>query len=130
MDEENKKIEYITKDDLSEQTQIILSAMEQRFGVVDKRFEAVDKQFEAIDKRFDSVDNRFGIVDTRFNMASNRLDEVESNIKHDINNVQILIDGYVKAQENMREEFVIMKEEMKQIKRILKDKLGLEVSAV
>jgi len=88
MSEEDKKIEYITKADLSEQTQIILSAM---------------------DKRFDSL---------------------RDELKHDINNVQILIDGYVKAQENMREEFIIMKEEMKQIKRILKDKLGLEVSAV
>jgi len=95
MDKENEKIEYITKADLSEQTQIILTAMDKRFGIMDNRF-----------------------------------DEIRDELKHDINNVQVLIDGYVKAQENMREEFVIMKEEMKQVKKIIKEKLGLEVSAV
>jgi len=30
----------------------------------------------------------------------------------------------------MRQEFAIMKEEMKKIKKIIKDKLGLEISAI
>lgn len=40
------------------------------------------------------------------------------------------IDGYVKAQEAFRQEFIIMKEEIKQIKRVLKEKLGVEVRAI
>jgi hypothetical protein len=59
-----------------------------------------------------------------------RLTEVKDELKHDINNVQTLIDGYVKAQEDFKQEFVIMKEEIKQMKKIIKDKLGLEVGAV
>ena len=88
MSEENKKTEYITKSDLEEQTQIILTALDRR------------------------------------------LTEVKDELKHDINNVQALIDGYVKAQEDFKQEFVIMKEEIKQMKKIIKDKLGLEVGAV
>lgn len=95
MKKKSSKNEYITKADLGEQTQIILSAMDKRFGVADKR-----------------------------------LNDVRDELKRDINNVQTLIDGYVKAQEDFRQEFVIMKEELSQIKKIIKEKLGLEVRTI
>ena len=102
MNKENEKSEYITKTDLSEQTQIILGAMDKRFGAMDKKIDEV----------------REGLYIVR--------DE----LKEDINNVKMTVDGYVKAQEDFKEEFVIMKEENKQIKSIIKEKLNLEVSAV
>lgn len=40
------------------------------------------------------------------------------------------IDKYVKAQEAFRQEFVIMKEEIKQIKTVIKEKLGVEIRAI
>ena len=102
MNKENEKSEYITKTDLSEQTQIILGAMDKRFG--------------AMDKKIDEVREELYIV--------------RDELKEDINNVKMTVDGYVKAQEDFKEEFVIMKEENKQIKSIIKEKLNLEVSAV
>ncbi len=59
-----------------------------------------------------------------------RLEKVKNELKKDINNVQILIDGYVKAQEDFKQEFVIMKEEVKQMKKVLKEKLGVEIKAI
>lgn len=59
-----------------------------------------------------------------------RLNGMEDRLRTDINNVQTLIDGYVKAQEDFKQEFVIMKEELIQIKKIIKEKLGLEIKAV
>lgn len=64
-----------------------------------------------------------GILDKRLNKAKNEL-------KQDINNVQILIDGHVKAQEEFKQEFVIIKEEVRQIKTVLKEKLGVEIRAI
>jgi hypothetical protein len=116
MKKNNKKTEYMTKFDLKEQTQIILTALDKRFISVDKRFDSVDKRFISVDKRFDSVDKT--------------LDKVKDELKNDINNVQILIDGYVKAQEEFKEEFVILKEEVRQIKKLIKEKFGLEISAI
>lgn len=55
------------------------------------------------------------------------LERVEENLKKEINNVQTLINAYVKTQEDFKQEFVIMKEEMNRIKEILKEKLGAEV---
>jgi len=107
MNENNEK-KYITSDDLAEQTKIIL-------GAIDHRFDKVDERFDGIDGRLDRLDNR--------------IEEVRDELKSDINNVQTLIDGYVKAQEDFKQEFVIMKEEMKQIKQLCKEKLGVEIRA-
>ena len=59
-----------------------------------------------------------------------RLRTTEERLKKEINNVQTLIDGYVKAQEDFKQEFVIIKEEVKQIKEALKKKLGVEIRAI
>lgn len=92
--EKNKeaKDEYVTRKDLEEQTQVIISAV-------------------------DAIINK-------------RLSESESRLEKKIDNVQVLIDGYVKAQEDFKQEFVIMKEEVKQMKQIIKEKLGVEVRAI
>jgi chromosome segregation ATPase len=55
---------------------------------------------------------------------------MEERLGKKIDSVQTLIDGYVKAQEEFKQEFVIMKEEVKQIKLILKQKLGVEIKAI
>jgi predicted nuclease with TOPRIM domain len=116
------KTEYITSKDLAEQTKIILGAIDGRFNKVDDRFNKMDNRFDKMDGRFDRIDNRFDRMDTR-------IDELETELKADINNVQTLIDGYVKAQEDFKQEFVIMKEEMRIMKMIFKEKLGVEVRA-
>ncbi|MCX6762144.1 MAG: hypothetical protein NTY33_04900 [Candidatus Moranbacteria bacterium] len=109
------KTKYIPSSDLAEQTKIILSAIDGRFNKVDVRFEKIDDQFKIVNSRFNKVDARF--------------DELETELKSDINSVQTLIDGYVKAQEDFKQEFVIMKEEIKQIKAAFKQKLGVEIKA-
>jgi len=119
-----KKEKFITEKYLdkrmNEQAKVIITAVD---GVLDKRL----KKFDA---RFDTVNSRFDAVDFRFNGVEKRMDKLEDNLRKDINNVQILIDGYVKAQEDFKQEFVIMKEEMRQVKKVLKQKLGIEIQAI
>ena len=62
-------------------------------------------------------------------VISRRLENTQENLRGDINNVQILIDGYVKAQEEFKQEFVIMREEIRQIKDVLHKKLNVEIRA-
>ncbi|MFZ2226306.1 MAG: hypothetical protein WA064_02810 [Candidatus Moraniibacteriota bacterium] len=114
---------YVTEKHLDkrfeEQTQIILSA-------IDGRFNGVDNRFDKMDTRFDTLEAR---VNVRFNNVDARFDELETELKSDINNSQISLDGYVKAQEDFKQEFVIIKEEIRQIKRVFKQKLGVEIRA-
>jgi len=64
------------------------------------------------------------------NVLIKRLGAAKDELRRDINNVQILIDSYVKAQEDFKQEFVIMKEEVKRIKDVLREKLGVEIQAI
>ena len=110
MESDNKKTEYMSRKDLEEQTQILLAAFDERF-----------------DKLDDSFGKRFVQIDT---ILDKRLTRMEDRLSKDINNVQTLIDGYVKAQEGFRQEFEIMKAEFGQMKKIIKEKLGLEIKTV
>jgi len=113
------KIAYVTHADLAEQTQIIL-------GAIDGRFNGVDTRFDKMDERIDTLATR---VNIRFNNVDARFDELETELKSDINASQISLDGYVKSQEDFKQEFVIMKEETRQIKQVFKQKLGVEIRA-
>ena len=99
---------------------------------LDKRFEeqtqsiitAVDAIME---KRTKEVRDELYIVR---NELKEEIQETKTELKRDINNTQKLIDCYVKAQEDFKQEFVIMKEEIKQVKNAFKEKLGVEISAI
>lgn len=111
------KSKYVTEKHLdkrlSEQTQAIIGAVDAMLS----------KQSAETNKKFALVDDRLGTIELKF-------DELRDDLRKYINNVQTLIDGYVKSQEAFWEEFLIMKEELKQIKAVLKKKLGLEIKAV
>jgi len=65
------------------------------------------------------------------NVLIKRLGAAKDELRRDINNVQILIDSYVKAQEDFKQEFVIMKEEVKRIMGITqKEKFRSEIESV
>ena len=115
--DKNVKNEYVTKgyleEQLGEQAKVIISAVDEMFG----------KHKAEINERFSGVNERFSEIDER-------LEEIESNLGKKIDNIQALIDGYVKAQEDFKQEFVIMKEEVRQMKQIFKEKLGVEIRAI
>lgn len=114
MERDNKKTEYITRKDLEsllgEQTQTILSAFDDRFNKLQTELYAVRTELK-----------------TEIREVRIDLKETKGDLRIDINNVQTLIDGYVKSQEDMRQEFEIMKKEHDMMKKIIREKLGLEI---
>ncbi len=109
-----KKNEYVTRKELegllAEQSKIIVGAVD---TILDKRL------------------NKFRLeLKIDFNKLDKKIDGVEARLEKKIDNVQTLIDGYVKAQEEFKQEFVIMKEEVRIMKNIIKEKLGIEVKAI
>ena len=83
---------------------------------------------EYLDKRL--AENNQVLLSAMDSILAKRFTEMKEDLSVDINNVQTIIDGYVKAQEDFKQEFVIMKEEISQIKRVLKEKLGIEIGAI
>lgn len=86
---------------------------------------------EYLDKRL--TENNQVLLNAMDSILTKRLGEVNirlDDLKTDVNSVQTLIDGYVKAQEDFKQDFVIMKEEFRQMKQIIKEKLGIEIKAI
>ena len=65
----------ITKKDLEEQTQILLTALDNRFGTMEKRMSGV-------------MDVRFGASAVRFDSVDKRIDEMETNLGEKIDKIQ------------------------------------------
>ena len=114
MNEENNTNKYTTEEQLDkklgENNQVLL--------------EAIDS---LLSKQIKEVKEELYIVRNELNQ---KIDDTKDELKVEINNAQALIDGYVKAQEDFKQDFVIMKEESKQVKQIIKEKLGIEIRAI
>lgn len=83
---------------------------------------------EYLDKRL--TENNQVLLNAMDLIFAKRLTEVKEELRTDINNNQTIIDGYVKSQEDFKQEFTVMREEVKQIKQIIKEKLGIEIRAI
>lgn len=86
---------------------------------------------EYLDKKLDDKFKEYSqvLVEAVDGVLEKRLKETEERLGVKVGDVKSLIDGYVKAQEEFKQEFVIMKEEVRKIKDVLKEKLGVEISA-
>ena len=83
---------------------------------------------EYLDKRL--TENNQVLLGAIDSILTKRLTGIKEDLSVDINNNQTIIDGYVKAQEDFKQEFTVMREEFKQIKKIIKEKLGIEIKAI
>ena len=112
---------------LSEQTGIILQAVDERLSAQDKKFEA---RFDAIDRRFDAQDKR---LEERFaaqNIAiltavDKRLEKFENLFRDELSRPTNTLDKFIKRLTDTEEEFVFMKHDVNRIKAVLPEKLGV-----
>jgi len=112
---------------LSEQTGIILQAVDERLSAQDKKFEA---RFDAIDRRFDAQDKR---LEERFaaqNIAiltavDKRLEKFENLFRDELSRPTNTLGKFIKRLTDTEEEFVFMKHDVNRIKAVLREKLGV-----
>jgi hypothetical protein len=77
-------------------------------------------------KGFDKVDLNFANV--KYDIREMKEDVRKTRERQD--EMYNLLDGYVKSNEDMKQEFKIMKNEINSIKDVLKQKLGVRISAI
>jgi phosphoenolpyruvate synthase/pyruvate phosphate dikinase len=85
-------------------------------AMVKRGFDTVDKKFEHVDVQFVLMGSKLIEHDNRFNTLEKKIDQTWG-----------LIDGYVKSQEDFKEEFKIMKHKMTKIEKVIKLKLGIDI---
>lgn len=117
--------------------EVVLEVMEPMMIATQKEFDGINDKFDKVDERFDKVDEKLAEHDSRFtaleiamkfgfNESKKRDEKLEAKIDKSIT----LLDGYVNKQESFKREFTVVKEEMRQVKGVMKNKLGVEIKAV
>jgi chromosome segregation ATPase len=124
--------ELIKKEDIKEVLTEVLEPyrFDERFEKIDERFERMDKRFEKIDERFERMDKRFEKIETTLIAMVENLKEAEKErqeLKAKINETYNAVDGFIKIVDKLETEFTAIKEDLKRVKEVIKEKLGVNL---
>lgn len=101
------------------------------FNRVDERFNQVDERFERIDERFEGVDRRLQNISTTVANLEVDMKEIKPEIKETreiMNNLFNRIDKFLLKLETLDQEFTIIKEDIRRVKEVIKEKLGVDLT--
>src|SRR5438876_1210124 len=105
---------------LTEQTYVILQAVDEKRSGQDKR---IEEGFAAQDKR---MEERFIAQEIRILAAvDKRLAKTEERFAKSLDELTKTIDKFLKRLSDIEEEFTFMKEDLKRVKAVLREKLGV-----
>jgi len=144
----------INKKDLKDISGVIIKAVDERFKRMDTRIDDkflkmnlyMDERFKRMDTRIDDkflkmnlyMDERFKRMDTRINdkflkmnlYMDERFKEMDAEMKKMSDNINKLVnslDSFLKKMTDLEDEFTILKKDVRQIKEVIKTKLGIEI---
>ena len=90
--------------------------LEKLAQIMGQGFGSVDKRFENVEMRLILIENKLEEHDKRFEAIEKKLSELTD-----------ILDAFLKRLTAHEEEFAILKSEVSFMKKILKDKLGVDV---
>ncbi len=89
---------------LNQQTIVILNAVDEKIGKMDKRFNFVDHETVVLRKK---------------------LEQMEMRVNQKIGKLTTSIDKFLKKSTDLEDEFTLMKADLKRVKTVLREKLGV-----
>jgi len=112
-------------DELALITKRGFDAVDERFDEVDEKLAEHDGRFTAVDEKLAEHDGRFTALETAMKFGFNESKKRDEKLEAKIDKSITLLDSYVNKQESFKQEFTVVKEEIRQIKGIVKNKLGV-----
>lgn len=92
---------------LNQQTLVVLDTVGKKISILDKKIDIIDKRIDIVEKRFDKFEER---------------------LNKKIDKLITLVDKFVNLYTRQEQEFKVMKYEINKIKKVIKEKLGVEIS--
>jgi len=100
--------------------------------------EFLSDKFDKVDNRFDKNDNRLDKIDTRLNGVGLELTNIKEDLKEakeerkalmlKIDEVYTSVDGFIKIVDRLEQEFIVIKEDLRRVKDVIKEKLGVDIT--
>ena len=92
-------------------------------GVLDKRLRETEAGFDENLIRYQGA--IIEAVDFRFQKVEREISE----LRQELRNLAITLDNFVKMMTDYKDKFIILKAEVDQIKKVFKEKFGVEIAA-
>lgn len=113
-------LDSIKKEDIKE---ALTEALEPLAGAIKEDFNRVDERFEKVDERFEKIETTLIVVVEDLKEARKERQELKVRINETYN----AVDGFVKVVDKLETEFTILKEDLKRVKEVIKEKLGVDL---
>lgn len=110
----------IKKEDIKE---ALTEALEPFAGAIKENSNRVDERFEKIDGRFEKIETTLIAVVEDLKEARKERQELKVKINETYNSV----DGFVKVVDKLETEFTVIKEDLRRVKKVIKEKLGVDL---
>ena len=81
---------------------------------------------EYLDKKFNKID--VGVNKTNIFVNFKEAKEERANIKTKIDETYNAVDGFIKIVTKLKTEFAALKEDLKRVKNVIREKLGVDLS--
>lgn len=112
--------EPIKKEDLKE---ALIEVLGPFIGVIKEDFDRVKEDFDRVDEKFNNVEiTLIAIVEDLKEARKER-----QNLEKRINETYNAVDGFVKVVDKLQTEFTTIKEDLKRVKEVIKEKLGVDL---
>jgi hypothetical protein len=107
---------------LTDQTSVILQAVDEKLSAHDQK---IDSRFAALDQH---LEERLVAQDIRILAAvDRRLEKMEEHFAKSLDDLTKTLDKFLKRLTDIEEEFIFMKEDLKRVKAVIREKLGVSL---
>ena len=90
--------------------------------------EYLDKKFNKIEEGLEQIKTDVGVNKTNIVFNSKEAKEERATIKKRIDETYNAVDGFIKIVTKLETEFAALKEDLKRVKDVIKEKLGVDLS--
>lgn len=119
--------ETLKKEDIKE---ALKEVFEPYAGAIKEDFNRIDGRFDKIDERFEKVDERFMRIETTLIAVVEDLKEARKErqkLAERINETYNAVDGFIQIVAKLQDEFIVIKEDLKRVKTVIREKLGVDL---
>ncbi|MBU2635154.1 hypothetical protein KJ841_01605 [Patescibacteria group bacterium] len=95
---------------------------------LDDKFNKIDERFDKIDEDVKEIKKDVGINKTNILVGFEDARKERARIEAKIDRVYNAVDGFTKIVTKLQDEFTAMKEDLKRVKLVIKEKLGVDLT--
>jgi hypothetical protein len=107
---------------LTDQTSVILQAVDEKLSAQGRKIES---RFASLDRH---LEERLVAQDIRILAAvDKRLEKMEERFAKSLDDLTKTLDKFLKRLTDIEEEFIFMKEDLKRVKAVIREKLGVSL---